>query len=163
MTAMIGPVGIDHAQLRDGRITLLRAEIVAAAADIVEIHRKAPLVDQLRKLLVSAGAETRERLNLCGDLITDLQRLGQRQRRLARVYGVDDVLFDGRELRICQCAIEQIYACRTHVRAFALRDDLDALRGGVRPLVELTRQILHSEHACPVRVNLAHHKIHLRL
>ena len=163
MAAVIGPVGVDHAQLRDGRVALLCPEIVPAEADVVEIHRKAALFDQLREFLVAAGAKARECLDLRGNLIADLQRLGQRQRRLARVDGVDDVLFDGRKLRVRQRTVEQVHARRAHVRPLALRDDLDALRGRVCPLVELTRQILHGEHARPVRVGLARDEVDLRL
>lgn len=38
-------------------VALLRPEIVPAEADVVEIHRKAALFDQLREFLVAAGAK----------------------------------------------------------------------------------------------------------
>ena len=38
MTAVIGPVGIDHLDLGDGGVTLLGAEVLLAELDIPQIH-----------------------------------------------------------------------------------------------------------------------------
>ena len=39
VTAVIGPVGIDHADLGDRGVALLRAEVLLAECDIVRVHR----------------------------------------------------------------------------------------------------------------------------
>ncbi len=52
MTAVVRPVGVDHADLGDGRVPMLCPEIVAAETEVVEVHREALFIEETLKLVV---------------------------------------------------------------------------------------------------------------
>ena len=55
-------------------------------------------------------------------------------------------MLDGGDVGVAQLAFKCIHLGGTNSRALALGDQLNAFAGGIRTLVELTGQILHSKH-----------------
>ena len=56
VAAVVGPVGVDHLDLGDGGVPLLRAEILLAELDVAQVHGEALLVDELfQALFVQLG------------------------------------------------------------------------------------------------------------
>ena len=146
MTAVIGPVGVDHADLRDGRVTMLGAEIVPAEADIVRIHRQCVFLHECSKTGFVQFAEAVAGIDRRRNVVLYIECVHRVQRSFTAFHGVDDVLFRRLNLRLGQVAVEHIHLGGTHKRTVTLGDDLDALCGGVGTLVKLTGQILHGEH-----------------
>ena len=145
MAAVIGPVGVDHLDLGDGGVTVLRAEILLAELDIAKVHGKAVVRNELFQLLFVQLVEALQHLDRGGHGVLHFQGLLGVQRSLAGLHRVDDVFLDLSHLLIGQGAFQQVDAGRAHQRAVALADELDALGGRVGALVELAGQILHGE------------------
>ena len=68
----------------------------------------------------------------------------------------------GPEALRAHLAVEQVDLGGEHARALAAADELDALGGGVRPLVELAGQVFDGEDGVGLRY-LREHVVHLRL
>ena len=145
MTAVIGPVGIDHTDLRDARITMLGLEVITAELEIIEVHREALLLTEGIKLLIRCIDEAGEGLNLGRDLILHIEGCIGIEGSLSRLHRVDDILLDFCDLVRAQITVEEVHLCGTYLRALTLGEDLDALCGRVCALVELTRQELDGE------------------
>ena len=90
MAAVIGPIGIDHADLGDGRVAVLGFEMLRNERDVRFVHRKAVFFGQLR------GRERSKRHSLREGRFDMRKRegLGQLHRGLAGIDGVDDVCLD---------------------------------------------------------------------
>ena len=88
--------------------------------------------------------------------------------RFPRFHGVDNVVLDFFHVLCCQRAGEQINLCRADGGALPAGEQLDALGGGVRPLVELTGEGFHGEHSSSggeggvyvVHLRLREHGVH---
>ena len=145
VAAVVRPVGVDHLDLGDGRVALLRAEILLAELDVAQVHGEALLVDELFQACLIQLVEAVQHLHFGGDGILHLQGSLGVQRSLAGLHRVDDVFLDLSHLLVGQGAFQQVDAGRAHQRAVALADELDALGGRVGALVELAGQILHGE------------------
>ena len=146
VTAVVGPVGVDHADLGDGGITLLLGEILLAEGDVVQIHGQAIVGDELGQLLPAQTNKAGEGLHGGGDGIFHRQSGLFGQIGLAGLHRVDDVFFHRFQLLGGDIALQQVEAGAAHHRALALADELDALAGGIGPLVKLAGQVLHREH-----------------
>ena len=164
MTAVIGPVGIDHADLRDTRITMLGLEVITAELEIVEVHCEALFLTEGIELLVRCIDKAGEGLDLGRDVILYIQgRIGV-EGSLSRLYRVDDILLDFCDLIRAQIAVEEVHLRGTYLRALTLGEDLDALCGRVCALVELTRQELDGEYIRTILLRkLSRYIIELRL
>ena len=143
VAAVIGPVGVDHLDLGDGGVTVLRAEILLAELDITKVHGKAVVRNELFQLLFVQLVEALQHLDRGRHGVLHFQGLLGVQRSLAGLHRVDDIFLDLGHLLIGQGTLQQIDAGRTHQRALALTDELDALGSGVCALVELAGQIFH--------------------
>ena len=64
---MVGPVGIDHADLGDGGIALFGKEIVTAECNIIRVHSKTELCDHIVKLAKNEEIEI-TLVGLCTDI-----------------------------------------------------------------------------------------------
>ena len=143
---MVRPIGIQHTDLGDGGLAVLAGEVVADHLDVGQVHSQAHIVDDaLQSSLVQSG-EALQGLNGGGNVVGDLQGLGHFQGSLAGLHGVDDLLLDGLDLGLGGSAGQLIHPGGANQRTVALGDHLNALCGGVSALVELTGQVLHSEH-----------------
>ena len=146
MAAVIRPIRVDDAKLRDRRLTLLRrGKILLAELQILQTHGKAALFQQISERRHIHAAESRKRLHI-GRLF-DLLR--ERRRLLQSGLAAFD-LVDAVRLNLCQkiCrnrADEHINDRRANCRTLLLRHKLHALRRRISTLVVLPRQILDSE------------------
>ena len=162
MAAVIGPIGVDHADLREGGIASLLAEIVAAEADVVLVHCEGVLFNKGRKRLPFHLQKAVERLHFGGNGVRNMQRFGEGEARLAALHGVDDILFEGGERLIRDVPVHRIELCRAHEGTLALGDELDALRGRVGALIELPGEVFHGEHSGARKVDTFRRPVHLR-
>ena len=163
VAAVIRPIGVDHADLREGGIAPLFAEIVAAEGDVVLVHREGILIDKLLKLLPFHLQKAAERFHFGGNGVRDVQRFGESEARLAALHGVDDVLFEGGKRLFGDVPVHRIELCRAHEGALALRNELDALRRRIGALIELPGEVFHSEHLGARKFEFFRRSVHLRL
>ena len=162
MAAVVGPVGVDEANLGDGRVAVLGLKVVLAEHDIRVIHGKALLIAEGFQCIVIQGGKAGQRLDLGGNGKLHLQGTALVKAGLAGLHRVDDVLFNSGQIIGSQLAVQQIDAGRTHSGALALAQQLDALAGGVGALVKLTGQVLNGKHGLGVGQCVVGH-IHRRL
>ena len=169
MAAVIRPVGVDHADLRDRRVSLFRAEIIAAETGVVLVHRERILFHEFRKPSFIEIDESVDRSDFGRDLIHGGERFRFSEIRFARFYGVDHVFFDRFQFILRHVAVKQIFFCRANDRAFFLRDQLDALRCGIGTLIELPGEVFYGKHGraaivrrfvCDIRLRLGEHRFH---
>ena len=164
VTAVIGPIRIDHLDFGNRRVALLLGEMLAAELQVCQIHGQTAILDELFELGVAHGAETVDDLHLAGHRHLGLERGLHVQRGLTRLHRVDHVMFDGLDVGFGQFAFQRIHLGGAHGRALALGDQLDALAGGIRALVELARQVFHGEHGRATEIGqIGGHVVHLRL
>ena len=149
MSAVIGPIGIDHLDLGNGRIPVLARKISPAAPAVRKVHRQPARSDQVCKLRVAVSAKALDRLDCLRDLIVHCQRFRQLQRRFPRFHRIDHIFLYFFDLFRTQISIDGIDLCGTHGRTFPAGNDLDAFRRRRRALIELSRQIFHrKQHVC---------------
>ena len=145
VTAVIGPVGVDHLDLGDGGVALLGAEVLLAELDVPQIHGQTLFLDELGKTCLIQLVEALQHCHGSGHGVLHLQGLFGLQRSLAGFHGVDDILLDLGHLLGGQRTLQQVDTGRAHKRALALTDELDALGSRSCALVELTGQVLHGK------------------
>ncbi len=146
VTAVVGPIGIDHADLGDGRVAALVEEVLLAKRDVGLVHGKTALGDESRQLLVRELAEAVEHLDGLGVGNLGGERLGLLEAGETRLDGVHHVVLDGVDIRIGKAAGQDVDLGGAHGGALALADELDALARGVGALVELAGQELDGEY-----------------
>ena len=148
VAAVVGPVRVDDAQLRDRRRAVLRvAEIFLAEREILEAHGKAALRMERGELPGVHEVERLQHRDVRGLLGMHFEGFRFRKRGLAALDLVDAVGLDFLEVLEAHVADDDDDARRRDPGALFLRHELHALRCGVRTLVELARQILHGKHA----------------
>ena len=140
VAAVIGPVGVDHADLGDGGVAILIAEVLLAEGDVRLVHGKTALGDKGGKAGLVELAEAVEHLDGLGLGGLHVQRLGQVERGDAGLDGVHHVMLDGLYGSLVQIARDHIDLGGAHGGALALADELHALAGGVGALVKLAGQ-----------------------
>ena len=136
---MIRPIGVDHLDLRFGRVAPLFLKIVADEGEVLHAHRKAVLA-VVRGDLLPAHADKALHVR---DVVRLHLRAGERLRLfegdLGALDGVDEVLFDALELLV-RHSLDRDDAGALDERARLLGQKLDALGGAVRALVVLPVQ-----------------------
>ena len=142
---MIGPVGVDHANLGDGGVAVLLAEVLLAKGDVRLVHGKAALGDDRSETGLVKLAEAVEHLDGSGLGHVDLEGRGKLEACEARFDGVHHIVLDGLDVCLREVTLEHVDLGRAHVGALALGDELHALTCGVGALVELAGQELHGE------------------
>ena len=164
VTAMVGPVGVDHLDLGDRRVALLLGEMLAAELQVGQIHGETTVLDELFELGVAHGAEAVDDLHLAWHRHLGLQRGLDIQRGFTGFHRIDHVMLDGLDVGFGKFAFQRIHLGGTNRRTLALGDQLDALAGGIRALVELAGQILHREHGVGTEIRqVGVDVVHLRL
>ena len=163
VAAVIGPVGVNHANFRDGGVAVFLLEIGLAEDDVVQIHGKAVVRDEVRQFVTAKFREAGQGRHLRGDVIADSEGLRHVQRRLPAFHRVDDVFFEFPDVPVRQRTIQGVDLGGADEGTLALRDDLDALGGGIRPLVKLAGQRLHGEDVSAGKLNGRRSGIQLRL
>ncbi len=163
VAAVIGPVGVDHLDFRDGGAATLFGEVALAEGDVGQVHGQAPLVDEGGQARLVKLQKSPEHLHRLRGRLRHVQRLALGERRLARLDRVDDVMLDGGKGLVGAAALDDDDPGKRHIRALPLADQLNALRSGVGALVELARQRLDREHAPAGRIKRRRGVVNLRL
>ena len=163
VAAVVGPVGVQNAHFGDGRVAPFLPEIRLAAGQIVGVHRKTVPADEAFQLIAAEIQKSRQGLDTRREVIADGQGLRLFQRGLTGLDRVDDILFNLRDLRLGELAVQRVHTCRTHQRPVPPGEDLDALGGGIGPLVELAGQILHRENRRAPKLRRVIYAVKLRL
>ena len=164
MAAVIGPVGVQHADLGDGGITLFfLPEILLTEGDVVRVHGKAVAADKFFQRRAVQRAEAGQCRDFGWNLIPDAKRFRLFQCGFAGFHRVDDILFDLCDLCIRERAVKRVDFCGTDEGTFSAGEDLDALGRGVRTLIKLAGEILHGKDSGAAEIRLFAHKIKLRL
>ena len=146
VTAVIAPVGVDHADLRDGGIPLLFPEICLAEGGIRLVHSQTVLLHEIGKATFIQLAEAVQHRHVGRNGILGNQGFLLGKGCLPGLHGIDYVFLDSGKFVSAYVAGEHVDFCRLHERSFTLGEELYALCGGVRSLIELTGQIFHGEH-----------------
>ena len=164
VTAVVGPVGVNHTNLSDGGVTLfLVAEIVLQELQVIQIHSKTQLVQQVSQTLFVQTDEAVNSSNGLRDCVICLQGFGQGQLCLTAFHRVNHVFFDCGDFFLCQLAVQAINFSGSNQGTLALRDDLNTLGGRIGALVKLTRQRLYGKYNSTLQVILSGGNIQLRL
>ena len=142
---MIRPVGVDHADLRNGGIPVLTAEILLAETDVVKIHGQGQLIPQGGKGILGKIDEALQGLYLRGDLILYVQGIHGIQGGFSGLHRVDHIMLDGGKLRLGELTVKLVDPCSPYKGPVSLGKDLDTLGCAVCPLVILTGQIFHGK------------------
>ena len=146
MTAVVGPVGIEHSDLGHGRITLDGLEELLCKLDISIGHRQAPGLTEFGKLFFRLRCKTIDRRNGGRYIKYIFQSFRLIHRSFTALYRVDQVFRDRFLLVICNGSVEHDHAGNTYQRFFLLCQDLAALGSGVCTLVILARQGFDRQH-----------------
>ena len=163
VAAVIGPVGVDHADFRDGGVAAFFPEIGLAEGNIVQVHGKAVVRDKVRQLVTAQAREAGQGRHLRGDVVADGQGLRHVQGRFPALHRVNDVFFEFPDVLVRQRAVQSVDLGGADEGTLTLGDDLDALGGGIRPLVKLAGQRLHGENVSAGELDGGRSGIQLRL
>ncbi|VWL96079.1 Uncharacterised protein [Collinsella intestinalis] len=145
VAAVVGPVGVDHANLGDGGVAVLILEVLLAERDVGLVHGKTALGNEGGEgglVHLAEAVDDLDRLgvgNLLGEGLGALE-LGE-----AGLDRVHHVALDSVEVLGGKIAGEQVDLCGANGGALALGDQLHALGGGGGALVELAGQRLDGE------------------
>ena len=120
-------------------------EIRLEESQVLQVHGQAQPRQQGLQASPVQGGEARDGLHVRRDGGLRRQALRQVQRGLPALHRVDDVPLHRLCVRRRQGAEQQIDLGGADRGPLPLGHQLDALGGGVRPLVELPRQGLHAE------------------
>ena len=146
MAAVIGPVGVQDTDLGHGRIPVLfPGEILLDKTEILEGHgqvQRSVELPQRRFIHIGKALQHRYvrrfRINVC-------QCFRLLQAGLPGIHGIDAVALDPVKFVVTDPAGQDIGPGCTDHRFLVLIQELDALDGGIGPLVELAGQGLHAE------------------
>ena len=163
VTAVVGPIGVDHLDLGDRGVSAFGFEIILAERDVALVHGKTHIADHSRKTVAVKVDEAVQGCNLGGDLVNGLQGCGKLHGCLAAFHGVDHVFFDTRDLLFGKIAVEAVDLRGADGGTLALGNDLDALCRGVCSLVKLTGEVFNGENESAVIVKRIGYDIELRL
>ncbi len=147
---MVGPVCIQHPDLRHGRISLLLLpEITLDMQKIPESHGKVQRKVTLLQYRLRFPAKTLQHFHVFRLLIYRRQCIRLLHTGLPRVHRINAVIFNLLKLLIGKAAADHIGHRRPDHRLLILFQKLHALQCGIRPLVELPRQVFHAEYPRP--------------
>ena len=152
VAAVIRPVGVKHADLGDGGVTLLFIfEIIADENEIRVCHRQIERIIEGFQLLFRHFTEVVKDLYIFRLRIVGRQGLRLDLIRRAGVDRVYAVIFDLFDIRVRKLAEHHVGGGGTDRGLFIFIEETDALLRRVRPLVKLTGQIFNGEHTVLLR------------
>ncbi len=150
VSAVVRPVGIQHADLGDGGIAVLGiAEIGLNELEIRPGHGKTQGGIQFFQRAVIHGGKSVEDLHIIRFGIFGLQGGGLFHSRFAGIHGVDAVGLDAVKVLSGQVTLKQIGDRRAHHRFLLFIEKLQALLSAVCALVKLTGKGLYGKQAGP--------------
>ena len=164
VAAMVGPIGVDHAQFGHGRIAAFFTEICLAEGEIVCIHGKAHLGAERTKTVCIECDEAVNGRHGFGNVIGHFERINRGKRCFACFHGVDHVMLDALHVLTGESlSVQNVHTRAAHGGTFTLRKDLDALRGRIGTLVKLTGQIFNGKNFAALGIEGFVNQIKLRL
>ena len=147
MAAVVGPVGVDDLQLSQAGIPLLLvSEIVPAKGEIRRRHGKPHGLPVRGDFLLRHGGEAGYPRHVGGHVGGDIQGLGLVQGGDAGLHRVDEIGLHPSEFLVGQRPLQAYHPGGKHPGPLPLGEQLDALGGGIRPLVVLAGEVFHGEH-----------------
>ena len=148
MTAVVGPIGVKHADFGHRRVTLLLAlEVILNELEIVEGHGQIQGIVKALKIGFLHRREAVKDCNIGRNRELRNQSLGLRLVGSSRIHGVDAVVYDAFEFGVADFARQNIGRGGTDDGLLGLSKKLYALLRGVGSLVELPRQVLNGEYS----------------
>ena len=167
MAAVVRPVGIHHTDLRDGGVPLLLIpEIGLEELQVVQVHGQPQLGEQAGQSGLVQGGKALDHGHMVGGLVGADQGGRLVHGGLPALYRVDEVAADLVQILLSEPAAQQVHLGVGDQGAVHPGHELDALGGGVGPLVELPWQGLHRQDAVGILgdgESLVIHRIHLGL
>ena len=146
MPAVVGPVGVEHADFRQRRrAAFFVAKVFLHEREVGVAHRQPEFPPQRGKLFGSLLRKIFETRDRRGRGNGAAQRRGNLERGFAGIDGIDEVGLDAREIFVGDVPAEHVDERGGDQRAFLAREHLHALRRGIRALVKLPGQIFHGE------------------
>ena len=126
--AVIRPVGVDHAKLRDSRVSLLNiAEVLHAHLEVSLIHGQPHRTDGASYLGVCHVVEALEHLHLCRNIVVHFESLRLVKRSLSRLDRIDQITHHRVDVCRHQVAEEHIDSRVPYGRPFSAAYYLHAL------------------------------------
>ena len=152
VTAVIRPVCIQHADLRDRGIPVLRiCKIILDELEIRKGHCQSEAVIQVLERMIIHSCEAVHDGDI-GSLVKYIPKCcGLLHSCLTGVHRIDRIGLDMLELLIGDRSCEDPCLRRPDDRILVFIQQLDALNCGICPLVELSGQSLNTENSCPFR------------
>lgn len=99
---MVRPVGVNDANLGDGRIALLCGEVLLAEGEVSQVHSKAVRSNELLEAVLVKSVKALKNLYISRLWNGNLEGLGQLKGSLASLNGVDEVVLDGGNVCLCE-------------------------------------------------------------
>ncbi len=160
---MIGPVGVDHADLRQGGITVLAGKVVPAEGQVVVIHGQAVLADERIHRLGIHGGKAGQGLHVIRGGIVLLKGFLFLQVGLPGFHRVNHMLLHPLQLLRGKVPVQQVNPCAAHSGTAALPHQLNAFLTGGGTLIVLPGKEFHPEHGVGILRQAGVGHIHLRL
>ena len=147
MTAVIRPIGIQHPNLRHTGIPMLHFfKIFLSMQEIRLTHSQSHAAHHLFDLRLILFTKSRNDRYIRRYAIMHLQRLRLCQHCLSGIHRIDAILLDRFLFFFAQFSMQHIHLGIIDLGILLCGKNPDALHRGIRPLVILSRQILHSKH-----------------
>ena len=144
VTAVVGPVGVDHFQFGFGWIALFLDEVALQESEVVHVHGQAIGLDDVSEAIAVRSDEAAHRWHGVSGWCWLFEGFRLFEGGQARFHWVDEVVFHGLDVVGAEAAAEHIDERGLNDWAFA-GDDFDALGAGIGALVVLARQRFHSQ------------------
>ena len=147
VTAVVGPIRVDHPQFGDGGIPLfLVPEIPLTEQQILQRHGEAHALPGILHLIPGHGKEPRHPGHIGGTRRRQIQGVGFIEGGQPGFHGIDQVVLDPFHIRLGKLPFQADHPRGQHPGPLALGEKLHALGRRVRPLVILAGQIFHGKH-----------------
>ncbi len=143
MAAVVRPICIDDFKLGIRRVAPLVAEVRLHESEIVETHRKALFAVEYAERDIRFLSKALDEPRGLGRRYLLLERRRFIERAQSALDGIDKIVLDSGYLFFAR--LDCVHRRATHRRLLTLRQELYALRRGVRALVELPGQVFHAE------------------
>ena len=120
VTAMVGPVRVNHLDFSNGRISVLCLKIVLTEGKVVNIHCKALLLKEHLKLRLVVSDKALQGLNLCRNIVVCCQRLRLLEGSLPALHRVNEMLLYCRNVSVAELSVKHIHTGSLYNRSVAL-------------------------------------------
>ena len=157
VAAVVAPVGIEDAEFRLGGVAALLAEVEHHFAQVVGVHGQAPVMAEAGEIGLGHPGEAVEHGK--GPHAGRLFPRNDRQVFLAAFHSVDEIAPDGGESFFGEIVVEDQQAAAADLHLGGRVDQVDAVQGRGGALVELAREILHSQVTAAFQVEAVGHRV----